>query len=828
MNIETLNKFTTHLKNTLLKAADLATDWKHQSINPEHLLYSLCLQKGCLASEILNKLGLKQELTKNIVLEQNQSVRAKDVKQPVPNFSETTKDALIKAGLTAQQYQHKYIGTEHLLYALNELNNQVINRIFNHNRIKSSDLHQQLIMVLKSTSKFPDLTDMFDKPLETGIYGDKTSASALEYFCTDLTSENLQKKIDPVIGRGKEIERLIHILSRRTKNNPVLIGDPGVGKTAIVEGLAKKIIKQEVPEVLLNKKIISLDLGLVIAGTIYRGEFESRFKQIIDEITKDPNIILFIDELHTIIGTGGAAGTLDAANILKPALAKGDLRCIGATTLDEYRKHIESDPALERRFQPILVEESTPEETLEVLRGIKKNYELFHNVTITDEALRAAVKLSQRYLQEKFLPDKAIDLVDEAASKYKVGQKSDGLTKEIIQTEKEIGELEKKKQTMVSDELFSQALRLKTQQEILRQRVSTLREKQRLNQQNSFGEITEKEIAEIVSRITQIPLSELLREEKMKLINLEKMIGQKIIGQEEAISIIAQYIRRSRAGLSAPERPIGSFIFLGPSGVGKTELAKVIAEEIFEDKNALVRIDMSEFNESFQVSKLIGAPAGYVGYKDGGKLTEAVRRKPYSVVLFDEVEKAHPDVFNLLLQVLDDGHLTDAIGKKVNFKNTIIIMTTNVGVNELNRVASLGFRENANDEQTDQYFEEIKDSLLKSLRKQFRPEFLNRLDKIIFFKPLTRKNIGRIVELQLKELEKRIADQNLSLKPSQSLIRHIIDKAYQPDEGARAIRRIIQEEIENMLAETIITGKLVPGSKISLDVKNKNIIIKSH
>ncbi|MDD5342611.1 MAG: ATP-dependent Clp protease ATP-binding subunit [Patescibacteria group bacterium] len=827
MNLDTLNKFTTHLKNTLLKAADLAQEWGHPMVNPEHLIYSLTLQRGSLASEILNKLGLKKELAKEIILAKNLPVKTDHLPSHVPGFSETVKNALVKASGTANQYQHKYIGTEHLLHALVQQNSPVVNSIFQGSQMKPTGLQEQLQTVLKSTSKFPDLTEIFDKPTELQpADGVKTQTPALDFFCSDLTSEKMQKKIDPVIGRSREIERLIHILSRRTKNNPVLIGDPGVGKTAIVEGLAKKILNQEVPDILLNKRILSLDLGLVIAGTIYRGEFEARFKQIIDEIKKDPNIVLFIDELHTIIGTGGATGTLDAANILKPALSKGDIRCIGATTLDEYRKHIESDPALERRFQPILVEEASPEETLEVLRGIKKNYETFHQVNIADEALQAAVKLSQRYLQEKCLPDKAIDLIDEAASKFKVMAKRDSSIKEIIKIEREIEKLERKKRSLVTKEQFSLALRLKTQQELLRQRLSVIKEKQRQEQKFSYGQITEKEVAEVVSRITQVPLNELLKEEKTKLLNLEKILSRRVIGQSEAVSTVSQFIRRSRAGLAPVDRPIGSFMFLGPSGVGKTELAKVIAEEVYEDKNALIRLDMSEFSESFQISKLIGAPAGYVGYKEGNKLTEAVRRKPYSVILFDEIEKAHRDVFNLLLQVLEDGHLTDAVGKKVNFKNTTIIMTSNIGIAELNRLASMGFQADKQTEELDQRYNQMKEEILKDLKKSFRPEFLNRLDKIIVFRPLTKKDIEKIVELQLKEFGQRLQAQNLTFEPTKDVIKYIAKKGFQPDEGARAIRKIIQDEIENLIAESIITGRLSKGSPIILEVKNKAIILK--
>ena len=629
-----------------------------------------------------------------------------------------------------------------------------------------------------------------------------------------------------MIGRIDEIERLIHILSRRTKNNPVLIGDPGVGKTAIVEGLAKKILNHEVPDILLDKRILNLDLGLVIAGTIYRGEFEARFKQIIDEIKKDPNIILFIDELHTIIGTGGATGTLDAANILKPALAKGEIRCIGATTLDEYRKHIESDPALERRFQPILVEEPSPEETLEVLRGIKKNYELFHQVNITDAALRAAVRFSQRYLQDKFFPDKAIDLIDEAASKHKVGRKQDERTKEILHLTKQVKDSEKKKHEAVATEQFQGAMRLKTQQELLRRRISILKEKRRQEQTELQGEIPQKDIAEIVARMTKIPVTELLKEEKDKLLRLEHDLAERIIGQSEAVQTVARCLRRARAGLTEPNRPIGSFMFLGPSGVGKTELAKVIADVVFEDPKALLRIDMSEFGESFQASKLIGAPPGYVGYKEGGKLTEIVRRKPYVVVLFDEIEKAHPDVFNLLLQVLEDGQLTDAVGKKVNFKNTVIIMTSNVGVAELNRAAKVGFRSAAQSDEQENSYESIKQDILQNLKKSFRPEFINRLDNIVVFRPLTEHVVEQIVQLQLAALEQRLGHHQLSVQATPAAIKYIAKKAFKPEEGARAVRKIIQDEIETKLAEEIISGQLESGAALKLDVQKQKIVIR--
>ncbi|MFA5106768.1 MAG: ATP-dependent Clp protease ATP-binding subunit [Patescibacteria group bacterium] len=826
MNLDTLNKFTTHLKRTLVRATELTQEWGHPATQPEHLLYSLLSQRGSLGSEILHKVGLKKDVAKTVILEKIKPAASQAPAKPI-DFSPLAKEALVKATTTARQHNHKYIGTEHLLYALTQLKEPNIHSMLQRSQVNLQHLNQQLLQVLKSTSKFPDLTEIFDKNGELALQPDGSPTTpALDFFCTDLTSERLQKKIDPVIGRIDEIDRLIHILSRRTKNNPVLIGDPGVGKTAIVEGLAKKILNHEVPDILLDKRILNLDLGLVIAGTIYRGEFEARFKQIIDEIKKDPNIILFIDELHTIIGTGGATGTLDAANILKPALAKGEIRCIGATTLDEYRKHIESDPALERRFQPILVEEPSPEETLDVLRGIKKNYELFHQVNISDAALRAAVRFSQRYLQDKFFPDKAIDLIDEAASKHKVGRKQDERTKEILHLSKQIKDSEKKKHEAVAAEQFQGAMRLKTQQELLRRRISILKEKQRQEQTELQGEITQKDIAEIVARMTKIPVTELLKEEKDKLLRLEHDLAERIIGQTEAVQTVARCLRRARAGLTEPNRPIGSFMFLGPSGVGKTELAKVIADVVFEDPKALLRIDMSEFGESFQASKLIGAPPGYVGYKEGGKLTEIVRRKPYVVVLFDEIEKAHPDVFNLLLQVLEDGQLTDAVGKKVNFKNTVIIMTSNVGVAELNRAAKVGFRSAAPTDDPENSYESIKQDILQNLKKSFRPEFINRLDNIIVFRPLTEPVVEQIVQLQLAALEQRLGHHQLTVRATPVAIKYIAKKAFKPEEGARAVRKIIQDEIETKLAEEIISGQLESGAALKLDVQKQKIVIR--
>lgn len=833
MKDKILDKFSTHLKNALRQANVIATELGHGQVNPEHLLFGLSMQRGSIAAEILSKVGLSNEKIRRIIVEKNQialpaatTERSKVTKK----LSDKSKQAIEKAALIAHQHKHKYIGTEHLLHAILSLSTDALESLWKAHTVNTQDLSSHIQTIMKSTSRFPDLTQLFEQTkdfegIETGRR--KSKAPALDFFTTDLTDSKLQKSIDPVIGRTKEIERLIHILCRRTKNNPALIGDPGVGKTAIVEGLAKKIAEGDVPDVLLNKRILNLDLGLVVAGTIYRGEFEGRFKQILEEITLDPNIILFIDELHTIIGTGSAAGSMDAANILKPALAKGQIHCIGATTLEEYRKHIESDPALERRFQPIIVEEATEDETRDVLRGIRENYEKYHHVTITDEAIAAAVSLSARYIQEKHLPDKAIDLIDEAAARLRVKHSTQGVMRDIRDTEDQIEKLRRKKHVAVNKEQFDEALTLKAQENALLERLVVLREKQSREEHRIIAKVTKEDIAEIISRITGIPLRDLVVEERQRLIDLEQAMGQKVIGQDDALKTIANFIRRSRVGLAHPNRPLGSFIFLGPSGVGKTETAKVLAQVVFEDEKALIRIDMSEFSESFNISKLIGAPAGYVGYKEGAKLTDAVRRKPYAVVLFDEIEKAHSDVFNILLQILEDGHLTDATGKRVNFKNTIIIMTSNIGSQNFKQGADIGFEARSlKDEHTlKERYEQLKGAVLKDLEQRFRPEFLNRIDQIITFNPLTLSVVEKIVAKELAELNARLAEKKITMQSNPKVIKYIAETSFSPDQGARSVRKKIQELIETPLAQALLEGKYREGDTVKLSVAKKTITL---
>lgn len=807
----------------------------HDHIGSEHLLYGIVEEISSFASEILLKNKITPEMVRQEIIRMNQN-NFSDKWQP--KLSNNLREIIEKSAIIASKYQYQFIGTEHFLYGITDMDLDEAKTILNNLKVSSPELQKNLISIFENVSRFPDLLNSDEQPLlDEGQTLPPPSRNAktpaLDYFTTDLSKKAMKGKIDPVIGRKGEIERLISILNRRTKNNPVLIGEPGVGKTAIVEGLALAIVKHEVPDSLLDKKIITLDMALVVAGSMFRGEFEQRLKQVIDEVKENPNIILFIDELHTIVGAGATTGSLDAANILKPALARGEIRVIGATTLAEYKKHIEHDAALERRFQPILVEEPSIEESIQILEGVRPNYEKHHNLTITDDAVKAAVELSSRYITDRFLPDKALDLIDETAAYSKTINAKTRNVRVVKKIEMELKRLEEEKTKAVMLQDFTTALHLKSQEDKLK--------KQRSEYQKTFvkkpalAEINSEDIARTVSTITKIPLNKLLKAEAKKLVNLEKILQTRIVGQDDATKVIASAIRRSRAGITSPKRPIASFLFLGPTGVGKTETAKALAAEVFEDKDALIRVDMSEFMERHNVARLIGAPAGYVGYEEGGRLTEEIRKKPYAVILFDEIEKAHPDVFNVLLQIMEEGELTDAAGKRVNFRNTVIIMTSNIGIHDLTKQANaFGFSQERTQEllddarrKADIEYDRVKEKVLESLRHSMRPELLNRIDKILVFRPLSIEEIKKIVALELGYLTDHIRkQQNMEIAIDREVVKFLSEKSYDPAQGARLIRRNIQELIEDPLAEKIINGEITDKSSVQVSLEGEFIKIR--
>ncbi len=828
-----LERLSSRAKNALIMAQLVSEELKHDHIGTEHLLYGVVAEKSSFAAEILTKTKLSSEIVKQelILVNSNNSVAAWK-----PVLSENLKSVIEKSAIIASQYGYQFIGTEHFLFGLLTVPQNKAKVILSKLGIDIHELEHNLINVFENISKFPEMPDgpaqglppMEGQPPAGMPKMESKKGSLLDYFTTDLTKKAKDGMVDPVIGRKREIERMVSILNRRTKNNPILIGEAGVGKTAIVEGLALAITKREVPDSLLDKKILSLDLALIVAGSMFRGEFENRLKQIIEEVKNDKNTILFIDELHTMVGAGATTGSLDAANILKPALARGELRAIGATTLKEYKEHIEKDAALERRFQPILVDEPSNEETIEILQGLRPSYEKHHSVTITDEALKSAVELSSRYIQDRFLPDKAVDLIDETAAFLRSINSNSKLLRATKKIESDLASLEEEKTKAVLGQDFTTALHLRAQEEKLLKQKESLSRSLAGEQKTPVRSISAEDIAHTVSMMTKIPLSRLAKTEIGKLTNLEKTLKAKIVGQNEAVEEISKAVRRSRAGVTDPKRPLGSFIFLGPTGVGKTETAKVLAKEIFEDEDALIRVDMSEFMERHNVSRLIGAPAGYVGYGEGGKLTEAVRRKPYSVVLFDEIEKANPDVFNIFLQILEDGQLTDAEGKKVSFRNTVIIMTSNLGMQELSSAAAkIGFadREEKIDQKArlERDYENIKEKVLEQMKQEFKPEFLNRVDKIIVFRPLGFEELKEISKLQTSQLQARLLAQNIQLKVSPAVIKLVAEKSFDPAQGARFIRKNIQNLLEDPLAEKLIASGSMNGAKISAELKSDKI-----
>lgn len=798
-------KFTgfTQKANTALNAAiEYAENLGHTYIGSEHLLLGLLSSEGSIAYTALTARNITAD---NVETAVRNSVGIGTPTVLSPNdFTPRSKNIIETAVTIARSLGHGYVGTEHLLIAILRDSSCYAMDILDAMNVSAADIAEE---ITKSVNVSQNDASPKSKEQSKG----KTETPTLDQFGRDLTAIARQGKIDPVIGRQKEIERVIQILCRRTKNNPCLIGEPGVGKTAIAEGLALKIASGEVPEILKDKRIVALDLTGMVAGTKYRGDFEERIKSAIDEVSKAGNIILFIDEVHTLIGAGAAEGAVDAANILKPALARGEMQVIGATTIEEYRKNIEKDSALERRFQSVLVGEPSREEAVEILKGIRDKYEAHHKVKITDEAIEAAVKMSSRYIGDRFLPDKAIDLIDEAASKVRLRAYTP--PEDIRELEEKIKRINEEKASAVNSQNFEQAAALRDEEKEVKAHLENAKEGWKKQNSETNGVVTPDEIAAIVSEWTHIPVVQLTEEESQRLLHMEEELHRRIVGQDQAVSAVAKAIRRGRVGLKDPNRPTGSFIFLGPTGVGKTELCKTLAATLFGDESAMIRLDMSEFMEKHTVSKLVGSPPGYVGYDEGGQLTEKVRRKPYSVVLFDEIEKAHPDVFNMLLQILDDGVLTDSQGRKVDFKNCIIIMTSNVGAKLITNAgnAALGFKGEEGNGTMSQ--SDIKDAVMGELKKCFRPEFLNRVDDIIVFEQLNKDDIKEIARRMLKTLKNRVHDMGIELSFDDSAIEKIADEGFDPVYGARPLRRAIQSEIEDKLSEEMLDGRITSGNK---------------
>lgn len=801
--------FTEKANKALNLAIESAEEMRHNYVGTEHILYGLVKEGSGVAATALNECGITEDALREKLESINGTMSL--VELTPDDFTPRTKRVLRAAVIISSKTGYTYVGTEHLLLAILSESDSYAVAFLEELGVSVERLAQAVSKGMQGGAD--EGFGGFEN--ESAPNGSQKGGSALDKFGRDLTQAAKNGEIDPVIGREKEIQRVIQILSRRTKNNPVLIGEPGVGKTAVAEGLALEIAKGNVPEILKDKRVVSLDLTGMVAGAKYRGDFEERIKAAIDEVKKSKNTILFIDELHTIVGAGAAEGSADAANILKPSLARGDFQVIGATTLNEYRKYIEKDAALERRFQPVKVGEPTPEQAVQILKGLRDSYEAHHKVKITDEAINAAVTLSSRYIADRYLPDKAIDLIDEGASKVRLASLTS--PDNVKELEDEIADYEKEKASAINEQDFERAARLRDEQKELQTKLDDAKKKWQEQQKGNSGEVTAEDIAKIVSEWTGIPVVQLTKEESERLLNMENVLHERVIGQSEAVTAIAKAIRRGRVGLKDPKRPVGSFIFLGPTGVGKTELCKALAEAMFGDENAMLRLDMSEYMEKHTVSKLIGSPPGYVGFEEGGQLTEKVRRKPYSVVLFDEIEKAHPDVFNMLLQILEDGRLTDSQGRTVDFKNTVIIMTSNVGARLITeKQSSLGFNsENENAEESEK--KDIKELVTGELRKVFRPEFLNRVDDIIVFNKLNKDEIKQIAVKMLKTLENRLDKMNIKISFTDNAISEIADKGFDENYGARPLRRAIQNEIEDPLSEQMLEGKVKDGAVVTCD-----------
>jgi ATP-dependent Clp protease ATP-binding subunit ClpC len=796
-------RFTERARKVIILAREEAELYRHEYLGTEHILQGVIKDGGGIAVAIVQKSGvdvnlLKKELEKNLPRSSNSLIIG-----DIP-FTSRAKKVLEFAVEEARSLNHNYIGTEHLLLGLLKEKEGVACRVLNNFGLFFDDVKEKIV-------------EMFKEPTEGGTK-EVGKTPTLDEFSRDLTKMALEGKLDPIIGRSKEIERVVQILSRRTKNNPVLIGEPGVGKTAIVEGLAQMVIEKEVPDTLFDKRVVSLDLGSLIAGTKYRGQFEARLKGIMKEIVQNKHIILFIDELHTIVGAGAAEGSVDASNMLKPALSRGEIQCIGATTLEEYRKYIEKNGALERRFQPVVVNPPSAEETIEIIKGLRVPYELHHKAKITDEAIVTAVRFSDRYISDRFLPDKAIDVIDEAGSRVRLRKVTQ--SPEMRAVQKEIDVLMREKSVRIENQEFEKAVELRDKEEDLREQLEKIRSEWEAGRDQEEPSITEEDIAAVVSSMTGIPLSRIEEVESIRLLNMEEELAGKVVGQREAIKVITRAIRRSRSGLKDMRRPIGTFLFLGPTGIGKTELARALADFMFGNPDALIRLDMSEYMEKFNVSRLTGAPPGYVGYEEGGQLTEKVRRKPYSVILFDELEKANPDVFHLLLQIMDEGRLTDSYGRVIDFKNTVIIMTSNISSRMLDKGTSLGFH-NDNNELS---YEKMQKELKQDLRKTFNPEFLNRISETVVFRPLNIDHIVEILDINLNELNEQLIQQGLTLELTMGAKKWLAEKGFDKNFGARPLKRAMQKYLEDVLSDEMLKGRFKNGGHIEASLQGDELI----
>ncbi|MFA4854610.1 MAG: ATP-dependent Clp protease ATP-binding subunit [Candidatus Omnitrophota bacterium] len=804
------NRFTERARKVIILAKEEARRFNHDYIGTEHILLGLIREGEGVAAAVLQKMGVSLE---NIRLEVEKLVQPGPTTQIIGDipFTPRAKKSLELAAEEARSLGHNYIGTEHLLLGLIREGEGIASQVLMNLGMDLNSVRNEVMELLGSA--LPGMN-------QAGAQAAKTKTPALDAFGRDLTALARENKLDPVIDRAQEIERVIQILSRRTKNNPVLLGEAGVGKTAIVEGLAQLIVAGNVPEILRGKRIVVLDLALMVAGTKYRGQFEERIKAIMEEIKRSQDVVIFIDELHTLVGAGAAEGAIDASNIMKPALSRGEMQCIGATTMDEYRKYIEKDAALERRFQTIMVEPPTVEQTIKILKGLRDRYEAHHRVVFKDEALEAAAKLSDRYISGRFMPDKAIDLIDEAGSRARLNVLV--VPPDIKKLEANVESLRKEKESYIKSQDFEKAASLRDQERIARQELEKLNKEWGQAKDKTRPEVTEEDIAKILAQWTGIPIFRLEEKESEKLLKIEEELHKRVVGQNESIEAIANAVRRSRAGIKDPKRPIGSFVFLGPTGVGKTLLARALAEFMFGDEDALLQFDMSEYMEKFNVSRLIGAPPGYVGYEEGGQLTERVRRRPYAVILLDEIEKAHPDVFNLLLQVFEDGRLTDSLGRKVDFKNTIIIMTSNIGAELIRKTGSLGFKAQK-DELT---YQDMKDKLLEVVKHSFKPEFLNRIDDIIVFRQLSKEDLMYIIDIEVGYVIGRLKEQEISLEVSRDAKEFLVEKGFDPVFGARPLKRTIQRFLEDPLAQEIISKKYKEGSIIKVTRKNEELLFE--